>query len=91
MLDFIEKLLANALAILLRARSEELLQVIEGHGHVLYSVWHRLEADLCLKLAQLVQLHWLEWVATIVVHLLVEVNDLALVNAGLSEIAKSHR
>ena len=90
MLDFVEKLLANALAILLRARSEELLQVIEGHSHVLYCVEYRLGADLCLKLTQLVQLHRLQWVTTIVVHLRVEVNDLTLVYAGLREVAKSH-
>ena len=87
-LDFVEELLANAFAIALRRRSEELLQVVEGQSHVLYRNGYAFGIDLRLKLAKLVELHGLQGVAAIIVHLLVEVHDLTLVDAGLGEIAE---
>ena len=59
--------MTNSLAISLGARPKELLKVVKCHRHVHDRMGKALGIDLCLELAELVELHGLEGMAAVLV------------------------
>ena len=66
------------------------MHVIKGNCHILDSRRRFAWTHLSLELTELVKLHSLQRMTSFFIHLAIQIDDLILVDACLSEIAKSH-